>query len=246
MCGRYGQEMSWSEIHAFSQPLIIRAPSEELVPSWNIAPTTLGWVITAGDRTALAQNMRWGLVPAWSKDRKRASSMINARSESAAEKPAFRSAWRERRCLVPASGYYEWPTSAAGKQPYWIYSELGMMMFAGLWERWRQPDGEWLLTYSILTTEALGDISQLHDRTPVMLDAAVFSDWLHGDAQSASAIVARLQLPPLHWHAVNPAVGNVRNNGADLISAVAPIGDLLSQPQNRSAKESAKLTKIAE
>ena len=218
--------MSWREIHAFSQPLIIRAPDEDITPSWNIAPTTENWVITAGDGQALAQKMRWGLVPAWSKDRKKAASMINARSETAPEKPAFRSAWRERRCLVPASGYYEWSANKGGKQPYWIHSAQGMMMFAGLWERWREPDGEWLLTYSILTTEAQGDIRQLHDRTPVLLDAAVFTDWLHADAQSASAILAAQVLPPLQWHAVSPAVGNVRNNGAHLIQAVAPLAEL--------------------
>ena len=162
--------------------------------------------------------MRWGLLPSWARDSKIAASMINARLETVASKPAFRSAWKTRRCLVPASGYYEWRLENAVKQPYWIHDSNGpVLMFAGLWENWKTPAGDWLQSFTIITRAALDRMQQLHDRTPLMLSPEVLRDWLHGSVERAAEIADSATVPALVWHAVSRAVGNPRSNGPELI-----------------------------
>jgi putative SOS response-associated peptidase YedK len=222
MCGRYTNATTWAEVHAFSQPLSLLTPPEPPTPAYNIAPTDPGWVISATpDGAGEARQMRWGLVPGWARDPKIGASMINARSETVASKPAFRAAWKSRRCLVPASGYYEWRVEDGQKQPYWIHPARGaVLMFAGLWENWRAPDGQWLHSYAILTRPAIDAMCEVHDRTPLMLTPGLLGDWLHGPLESVSAIVESSTLPELGWHRVGRAVGNVRNQGAALIAPV--------------------------
>jgi putative SOS response-associated peptidase YedK len=221
MCGRYTHFFSWSELHF----LLERFPSLILPPeppgeAYNFAPTQPGWVLAAaqGEGSEALQRMRWGLVPYWAKDPKIAYSTINARIESAATKPAFRDAFKRRRCLVPASGYYEWKGEGAAKQPWFVRSEREpVMMFGGLWERWNRPDGTPLESYSIVTLPAAGSIAALHDRMPLILPAELQRDWLHGDADQAAALALAAPEPALRFHAVGKAVGNVRNQGEALI-----------------------------
>lgn len=222
MCGRYTNTTSWADVHAFSQPLTLQTPADDPAPAWNIAPTQTAWVITADPHAdGAAHPMRWGLVPGWANDLKIGASMINARCETAATKPAFRAAWRARRCLVPASGYYEWRPVAGGKQPYWIHPADGaVLMFAGVWEQWRRPDGEWLPSFAVLTRPAEGPLAELHDRTPLCLTPVQLQPWLSGEPADAAAIVADGARPALAWHAVGRAVGNVRNDGPQLIAPV--------------------------
>jgi putative SOS response-associated peptidase YedK len=224
MCGRYTFAASWAEVHAFSQPLALRTPAEDPAPAWNIAPTQAAWVIAvAADGAGEARPMRWGLVPGWARDLRIGLSTINARLETAAGKPAFRQAWKHRRCLVPASGYYEWRPQDGVRQPYWIHPADGpLLMFAGLWERWRQPDGDWLESFAILTTAAAGALATLHDRAPVALPADRLQHWLSAPPDHLAARLAQTPAPALAWHAVGRAVGNVRNQGRQLTEPLDP------------------------
>jgi putative SOS response-associated peptidase YedK len=147
--------------------------------------------------------MRWGLVPHWAPDAKGGFSTINARIETAAEKPAFRGPWQRRRCLVPANGYYEWVTDAQGhKQPFYLQpADEPLLMFAGLWDRWNAADGTPLLSFSIVTEAASGPIAALHHRRPLMLQAPQFADWLTAPSQALGPLLASAPRPALRWHA---------------------------------------------
>jgi putative SOS response-associated peptidase YedK len=180
--------------------------------------------------------LKWGLVPSWSKDPKSGAKMINARSESAATKPAFRRALSSRRCLIPADGWYEWQRGPEHKQPYYThYTDGSSLALAGLWEYWKPkedpenqyPDG--LVTATILTTAAVGVLSQVHDRMPLVLPPDAWDTWLDPDtgkdddaiaallASPSPELIARLELRP-----IGAAVNSVRNNGPDLLAELSP------------------------
>ncbi|MCA1960799.1 MAG: SOS response-associated peptidase [Desulfomonile sp.] len=153
----------------------------ELEPRYNIAPSrqiaAIRLAKDSSDRELVC--LTWGLVPFWAKDRTIGYKMINAKCETVAEKPAFRAAFRDRRCLVPANGFFEWKRDSGRKQPYFIYvSEEGLLAFAGLWERWTAPGGDVLESCTILTTCANELVSSIHDRMPVILDPADYALWL--------------------------------------------------------------------
>lgn len=226
MCGRFTQLAPWPEVWAFSQPLVLATPDAPLMPRWNLAPSTAAWVIASdGQGGAKAGAMRWGLVPHWAADAKGGFTTINARLETAAEKPAFRGSWQRRRCLVPANGYYEWVSDADGrKQPYYLQpAEAPLLMFAGLWDRWIAPDGEAMLSFSIVTEAAEGDMAALHHRRPLMLQGRQFADWLSAAPEALPTLLAGAPRPRLRWHAVGPAVGNARNEGSALVEPLGPL-----------------------
>ncbi|MGV8955606.1 MAG: SOS response-associated peptidase, partial [Cypionkella sp.] len=136
MCGRDTQFYTWRQIHEFSGGLTLATPEQDPEPNYNRAPTQSGWVLTAAENGAVAQEMRWGLLPPWAKGEKLAYSTFNARVETASTKPAFPSAWKKRRGVIPSSGYYEWLKDGATKQPYFIHDANGpVVFFAGLWEQ---------------------------------------------------------------------------------------------------------------
>ena len=221
MCGRFTQAMSWAEVHAFSRGLDLVLPGADPVPSFNVAPTQPAWTLVADPRGARAEAMRWGLVPSWAQDLKLGASMINARLETVSVKPAFRNAFKARRCVVPASGYYEWREEGGAKQPYYIHDGDGpVLMFAGLWERWKSPAADWVHSFAIVTCAALDPMRALHDRTPLMLPPPLIHDWLHGTPDAAAAIALSVEPPNLRWHAVSRAVGNPRSNGPQLVMPV--------------------------
>lgn len=226
MCGRTTFLASWADIYAFSQPLVV-LPTDSVNPStrYNFAPTQIGPVLIAeqeADADARIVPMRWGLIPSWAKDAKIGAQTINARVETVASKPSFRAAWQRRRCLVPVSGYYEWPPTGTIKQPYFIHPlESPLLFFAGLWEQWLAPEGNAVLSYSIITRAAMGDVSRLHDRMPLALQPQVFADWLSGNAARAQSIVDAAPPVTVAFHPVSPAVGNPRNDDASLIEPIA-------------------------
>ena len=231
--------MTWAEVAAFSRGLDLIVPETQPEPSWNVCPTQDSPVLLADVETggAVVRSLRWGLLPPWAKDAKLGASMINARVETVASKPAFRKAFQSRRCLVPASGYYEWRLEHGIKQPYWIHDlDSPVLMFAGLWEHWQQPGGEWLQTFALITRAAVDPMDQLHDRTPLMLQAPALGGWLRGDAAQAIDIANAAVPPRLAWHPVARAVSNPRSNGRGLIDPVA-----LPPPPEPEATGSASL-----
>jgi len=220
MCGRYTNHATWADVHAFTSPLAVATPAEDPEPAYNIAPSQNAWVILMRDGEAVAERLRWGLVPAWAKDTKIGYRTINARVETAATKPAFRTAWKTRRCLVIATGYYEWRTEDGVKQPYWIHPTSGLMLFAGLWEHNTRVAAEPLDSFTILTRDAEGDITALHERMPLSLESSVLAEWLSGSVDTAGAITAAAPPMEVAFHRVRREVGNVQSQGEGLIAAV--------------------------
>lgn len=202
-----------------------------IAPQYNIAPTDFAAVIQRDEAGAnLVSLKRWGLLPFWSKDRSMAARMINARAETVQSKPAYREAFKRRRCVVPADGYYEWITLAEGKQPYYLSRADGApLAMAGLWEQWQDParDNELVETFTVLTMAAENRIAALHHRMPVMLDDVACEHWLAGDNANPPALreldaVARAA--EMQFWAVEKTVNNARNEAPGLIDP------LLEQP----------------
>jgi putative SOS response-associated peptidase YedK len=178
MCGRYRLSRRKQIVEEYFD-----CPSEDMdwVPRFNIAPTQPIPVIRQHPKepVRVLSSMRWGLIPSWAKDSSAAASMINARSETASTKPAFRDALKSRRCLVPADAFYEWMRSGKTKQPYCFEVNEGTLFaFAGLWDRWKDPSGQWVQSCSILTTTPNAVTSTVHDRMPVILDPDAYELWL--------------------------------------------------------------------
>jgi len=216
MCGRYALH-SRPEVIALAFGLSDVPAS--IVPRFNIAPTSDVLIVRSdavGGRAAAV--VRWGLLPRWAKDPKLAAKLNNARGETVAEKPSFRDAYRKRRCLVPANGFYEWKPIASRKQPYYVYPAQGdLFAFAGLWERWEGPDGL-LETCAIITTDANTPMQAIHDRMPVILAPQDYARWLDCRAHAA---VADLLVPcpddAIRTHAVSTAVNRARTDLPELI-----------------------------
>ncbi|MFV2007186.1 MAG: SOS response-associated peptidase [Longimicrobiales bacterium] len=185
MCGRYSLATPLDDlIEVFDVPSI----DFGYRPRYNVAPTQEAPVVAADERGVRMGMLRWGLVPFWAKDKGIGSRMINARSETLLEKPAFKRAIHTRRCLVPADGFYEWCAEGDGKVPYWIHSPGGApIAFAGLWERWDGGEGDPLHTFTIITTEANPTISWIHHRMPVLLEGDARTRWLDRDLTGEEA-----------------------------------------------------------
>jgi putative SOS response-associated peptidase YedK len=225
MCGRF---LFTSAPEAVGRAFEI-AVTDNFPPRYNVAPTQPIAIIRRDDRGkrefALA---RWGFIPAWAKkdyfEKNGARLLINARGETVAEKPTFRSAFRRRRCLVPADGFYEWKTEKGARQPYLIRpAEGGVFGFAGIWETAQDPDGGEIDTAAIITTEAGADIAALHNREPVVIARKDFARWLDADETDAAGVKSLLAPAPAgFWtvHAVSKAVNNARNEGEALARAI--------------------------
>ena len=221
MCGRFAANYTWKEIHAFTHTIGVTTPAADPTPSYNVAPTQLAWVLVPDkEQKLIASQFRWGLIPPWAKDTKMAFNSINARLETVATKPTFKTAWQRHRCLVPVSGYFEWVEASGRKQPYYIKSATGLMMLGGIFERWGTADN-FIDSFSIVTTEARGAITAMHDRMPIILQPTELLDWVTGDAEKAMTLAMTFANPELTFYAVNPEVGNVRNNRPELIAPIA-------------------------
>jgi putative SOS response-associated peptidase YedK len=230
MCGRFVAATPPDQVAAY-----FGAAAEALLePSWNVAPTNDVYAVLEDGGTRHLDAFRWGLIPSWAKDPKIGSRMINARAETLAEKNAYKAAFRKRRCLVPADGFYEWKAvpGQKRKQPYFIHRADGEpVAFAGLWEVWRGPerDQEPLRTATIITTEANETMAPVHDRMPVILPASAWGPWLDRDNDDLETL-GRLLVPApptlLTLRPVSTEVNNVRNKGPELIDPVPePVAD---------------------
>ncbi|NMG17690.1 SOS response-associated peptidase [Aromatoleum bremense] len=221
MCGRYAL---YGPVSRLRERFDADVDALDFRPRYNVAP--MQWLPVIRQRPAgerVAHLLRWGLIPSWSKDEAIATRLINARGESAAEKPSFRAAFRKRRCIVPANGFYEWQTVAGDKQPFYIHPvESDLFGLAGLWERWSRDDGEPLDTFVIVTTAANAAMRPLHDRMPVILAPEDYGLWLDGTTapDQVQALVRPGAEALLTAYPVSKAVGNVRNDGPELIATV--------------------------
>ena len=226
MCGRF----AFYSPHEAVARLFGVADALEIEPRYNIAPTQFVAAVreTGGPREVAM--LYWGLVPSWAKEKSIGARMINARSETLAEKPSFRNAYKRRRCIVLADGYYEWQRSGAIKQPYFISFAAGAPFgMAGLWERWRDPgSGELLESCCIVTTSPAPSVAHVHDRMPVIIPPDAYSEWLDPD-NAATDRLARLlvpcEAPGLQARPVSRRVNDARNQGAGLLELLGTVDD---------------------
>jgi len=223
MCGRFAL---YSDPFALARRFEADAPPE-LHPRYNIAPTqNIPIVREEGEKRRFAL-VRWGLVPHWAKDVKIGYSMINARAETVASKPAFRNAFRYRRCLITADGFYEWQVipGSKTKQPWFIVlGNQEPMAFAGLWEQWRSPEGEELESCSIIVTDANELIKPIHDRMPVILAPDDWNAWLETDAKNVQALQNLLKpysAEDMAAWPVSTTVNSPRNDTAECINMLS-------------------------
>ena len=220
MCGRFVANIPAGELKKIFNLIEI----QQLDPRFNVAPTQQVAVIrNNGDHNHLDQ-LKWGFVPSWSKDISFGSHLINARSETVAEKPTFRYAIKYRRCIIPSSGFYEWDHSGGKKQPYYIQMvDQTPTYLAGLWESWKAPDGNVIETFAILTTAANKLVAPLHDRMPVVLHPDTFTLWLNMNMHDPEQL-QQLFLPypavEMTAHKVPDLVNNTRFDSPACIAQV--------------------------
>ncbi|MCI0440057.1 MAG: SOS response-associated peptidase [Chloroflexi bacterium] len=219
MCGRFTLITDPSALQARFD---FDAAGLALAPSYNVAPTHDVLTVTNDGDKNVGQLMRWGLIPSWAKDMSIGNRMINARAETVMERPSFRSAFRSRRCLVVADGFYEWQKVGPSKRPMRIAMKTGEpFAFAGLWERWKAPEGGPILSCTIITTNANELMSPIHERMPVILPREVESLWL--DPEQDAGMLAELLVPypdldDLEAYEVSTLVNSPRNNEPALIA----------------------------
>ena len=220
MCGRFVSSLPPDDIHVIFGTA---GDLPNIAPNWNVAPTQDAMVVRRHPETGERRlgTLRWGLIPGWTKDLHTARKPINARSETAATSGMFKGALAARRCIVPADAFYEWRTVQDGKQPYAIARRDGApMAFAGLWEGWRDPAGEVLRTFTILTTTANATMRPLHERMTVILERDDWPVWLGEAPGDPLALLRPAAEDVLHVWPVSRAVNSVRNNGAALLDRI--------------------------
>lgn len=216
MCGRFALTAPASTIAEIFQIDVL----PDVLPRYNVAPSQSIAAIVAEDGIRKMTTFRWGLIPSWAKDPKIAYKMINARSETAASKPSFRSAFKRRRCLILADGFYEWTRkSKTEKIPHLIQTDQGTpFAMAGLWERWVSPEGDEILSASILTTGPNALMEPIHNRMPVILPDDAWDPWL--DPKTDSAVLQELMVPypadRMQERTVTQRVNNARHEGPDV------------------------------
>ena len=238
MCGRFTQRLAWRDLVALMR---LEGPPRPLRPRYNLAPGQDAAVLRLEHGEPRLAMLRWGLVPGWTRDPAIGSRLINARAETAAEKPAFRGAWTARRCLVPADGFYEWRRG----EP-WLFAprDGAVMALAGLWERWRAPagldpdePGPELETFTILTTEANATVRPVHHRMPVILAPDMIEPWLAGAAALTPPFVtgaahgAAALTPPFATGAASGAAAPLGPAPDDLLAACR-VGPRVNDPRH--------------
>lgn len=221
MCGRFVQKAKPEEIE--KEFHVGKLDPKIFEPRYNIAPTQHIPAVLEKDGERIIEVLKWGLIPSWSKDDSFAAKLINARAETLAEKPSFREAFKKRRCIIPASGFYEWDKKGKGaKQPYYFYlKDKGVFGFAGLRETWLDKEsGESVETCAIITTEANEILEPVHDRMPVILKAEDYDKWLDENKIKADELQNLLSPFPadeMAAYRVSPAVNAPIHDSAELI-----------------------------
>lgn len=223
MCGRYALISDPAELAAQFDI----APPSRYAPRYNIAPSQPVLLVRNEDQRRASALLQWGLLPSWSKQAAASRRSINARAETVAEKPSFRAAFRRRRCLVPADGYYEWAARDGTKQPYFIYrADRAPFAIAGLWEYWER-DGNVIESCALLTCAANGFLSRVHQRMPVLIEPKNYALWL--SAETRPAELSDLLMPAnddiFALHAVTKRVNSPANDSRECIEADANVDD---------------------
>ena len=224
MCGRF--TLTEPAAEALAQELGV--PVESLSnyrPRYNIAPTDDHWIVRMKYEERELLPARWGLVNSWAKDRSRAARQINARSESAHQNPAFRNAFAQRRCVIPADGFFEWVGAKQARKPIWFHRpDRGLLLFAGLYESWQREPGQWGRTFTILTTEANQVVADVHDRMPVILTDERVDAWLyqsHKDLEELRSLLAPAPDELLIATYVSPRANSVKNDDQGILEEAA-------------------------
>ena len=221
MCGRYTLKTPVEEL---AEEFGFEASSVELPPNYNVAPTQEVAAVLEEDGKRRLELLRWGLIPSWADDPSIGSRMINARSETAPEKPSFRRAFRERRCLIPADGFYEWQRTNGAKQPYYIRMKEGRpFAFAGLWESWKDDGGPEIRSCTILTTKPNALAAEIHDRMPVILPAGSYDAWLDPETgrDELYGLLAPYPEDEMEAYPVSRLVNSPQNNDPRCIEPAA-------------------------
>lgn len=229
MCGRFVSTSSASEIAEAFDALV---QAVDLAPNFNIAPTAIIYGVVGREKQRVVENFSWGLVPVWAKDRSRASSLINARSETIAEKPSFRGLLKHHRCVIPLTGYYEWKAvevpgrAKVLKQPYYFTpTQSTLFAVAGLWTTWREPesrpDAPVLHSCVLITTDANDTVGAVHNRMPVLLDEDGVDQWLGDDDLAPLHLLQSAPNDFLSVVKVSTAVNSTRNRGPQLITEIS-------------------------
>lgn len=217
MCGRY----SLTRMQGLTKRFLVqedRAAAESLEPLFNLAPTEAAPIIVESEGRRLAVSALFGLIPFWAKDVKIAYSTINARAETVAEKPAFREAFKKRRCLVPADGYFEWQAEGKVKLPWRVVmKDRGPFAFAGLWDRWKGQHGE-VLSFSIITTDTNGLTAKFHERMPVILKPEDEAVWL---AEPRADLLKPYPLERMEMYRVSPVMNKATVKGPECVAQIA-------------------------
>ena len=219
MCGRYATTLPADALAALFK---LAGPLPNFAPTWNMAPTRSAPVVRVHPETRERRLdlLRWGLVPHWIKDLKETRQPINARSETISATPMFRDAYARRRCLVPADAFYEWQVLDTGKQPWAIARQDGQpLVFGGLWEGWRAPEGTVIRSFTIVTTSACPTLRPLHERMPVVLEPRDWPLWLGEEIGDLERLLRPSTASFRTWR-VGTGVNNVRNDSPDLLTPV--------------------------
>jgi putative SOS response-associated peptidase YedK len=220
MCGRYSieQEPKFDELGD------VRVEWSPFKPRYNVAPTQRVPIIRLEEGALVGSDAKWGLVPVWAKDPAIGNKLINARGETVAEKPSFRSAFKSRRCLVPADGFYEWEKVGKGKQPWrFVRKDRKPFLFAGLWERWR-PDqaADWLVSFTIITTTPNHVAEAVHERMPVILGEDTARTWIDpkADREQLQELIAPCPDDWLERYPIGSAVSSPANDRKEIIQPI--------------------------
>jgi putative SOS response-associated peptidase YedK len=237
MCGRMTQVTDPAEIaRIFDAESRVDEDSADAQPRYNVAPTQpLTVVLQRGDEGRVVEQHRWGLIPSFAKSSKEGAKRINARAETVASSPAFRTSFAKRRCIVPSDGFYEWRRTGGPKQPYFLHPPAdAVLAMAGLWAVWKDPEsGLWMPSAAVITTDANRRVGAIHDRMPVLLPREAWDDWLDPAVDDAAYLLSLLVPAPndvLEMYPISTAVNDVRHEGPDLLQAVEA-APLVEAPQ---------------
>jgi len=219
MCGRFAQALKLEEWIEHFQ--INPEDIGNIKFSYNVAPTQLVSCIVYENNKRLVRPMRWGLIPSWEQNIKNAAKHINARKETVHTKPAFKNAFYHRRCMIPATGFYEWKKSKHSNQAfYFTLTNKSPMAFAGIWEIWQSQDHEPIHTFSIITSHANKIVSTVHNRMPVILNPKVYDQWLDPSKSSSNPVFQMISENLMTYYPVSSFVSKVTNDGPQCIEKV--------------------------